>query len=89
MRLNHISNFNIKSGGSILLLKPNLALYKLLLNMKSTKKLKINDLKVNSFVTSINKLRGGAAAPTFNVNCPYFKTEPKTCVESVNWCWTP
>ncbi|MBL6445495.1 pinensin family lanthipeptide [Fulvivirga sp. 29W222] len=56
--------------------------------MREKKKLKINDLKVNSFVTSMKEVRGGAVA-TLNVDCPYFKTQPKTCVESVNWCWTP
>ncbi|ELR71867.1 hypothetical protein C900_02242 [Fulvivirga imtechensis AK7] len=52
------------------------------------KKFKISTLKISSFITSTRELRGGAAL-TFQADCPYFKTQPKTCVESVDWCWTP
>ncbi|MGB3179943.1 MAG: pinensin family lanthipeptide [Cyclobacteriaceae bacterium] len=54
------------------------------------KKLNITDLKVKSFVTESKTadIKGGADNTAFPCGV-YFRTEPKTCVESVNWCWTP
>ncbi|MFA0963217.1 hypothetical protein AB9P05_15545 [Roseivirga sp. BDSF3-8] len=59
-------------------------------------KLSIVSLKVESFITNTSKVRGGAELPgdpneTTDVfgTCGYFTTEPKTCQDTVNWCWTP
>jgi len=53
------------------------------------KKLKLNDLKVNSFVVNKKQVRGGVDVPTTlvytNNNCQ--KTEGPTCPLSREECW--
>ncbi|MGB3179942.1 MAG: hypothetical protein WBB45_01030 [Cyclobacteriaceae bacterium] len=61
-------------------------------------KLTIVSLKVESFVTETSdRIMGGVkettncTQPTTDVQgtCGYKTTEPKTCVDTYNWCWTP
>lgn len=61
------------------------------------RKLSIVSLKVESFVTDTKAhILGGAQTfecpdSTTDVQgtCGYKTTEPKTCVDTYNWCWTP